>query len=193
MRVRSFVFKLYYLIWRGWLRVRVKLNTALHTYVFKLSTGSSFGIKIYFFDHKKTKVAGRLIIGNGVSFVSERADGYVELGDGVQINDNCILDCTGGLVIKDHTLISASTTVYTHSHGYDPRSLPRPKPLVIEENVWIGSHVLINDSVRTIGAHAIIGSGTILTKDVKPGTVVVGNPGRAIGVIPAEARETVKR
>ena len=54
-----------------------------------------------------------------------------------------------------------------------------PKPVVIEENVWVGFEAVILPGV-TIGRGAIIGSKSIIAQDVPPYAVMVGNPGRII-------------
>jgi acetyltransferase-like isoleucine patch superfamily enzyme len=54
-----------------------------------------------------------------------------------------------------------------------------PKPIAIEDDAWIGCNVVVLRGVR-IGAGAIIGAGSIVTRDVPAGSVVAGNPARAI-------------
>jgi serine O-acetyltransferase len=51
----------------------------------------------------------------------------------------------------------------------------------IEDQVWIGPHAVIIGGVR-IGKGSIIGAGTIVTKDIPPHALVVGNPGEVIKV-----------
>jgi maltose O-acetyltransferase len=57
--------------------------------------------------------------------------------------------------------------------------LPPSGPVVIEDNVWIGSKVVILPGVR-IGSRAVIGAGSIVTKDVPPRCVAAGNPARVL-------------
>ena len=52
-------------------------------------------------------------------------------------------------------------------------------PIVIGKNVWIGSHAIILKGVQ-IGDNAFIGAGAVVTKNVEPNSVVVGNPARTI-------------
>ncbi len=64
-----------------------------------------------------------------------------------------------------------------------------PQPVLIEENVWVGFEAIILPGV-TIGRGAIIGSKTIVSEDVPPYAVVVGNPGRIIKFIePTDTEE----
>ncbi len=60
-------------------------------------------------------------------------------------------------------------------HGFDIKAAP----IVIEDDVWIGFGASVIGGVR-IGRGAIVGAGTMVTKDVPPFTVVVGNPMRVI-------------
>ncbi len=75
----------------------------------------------------------------------------------------------------------------THPLLYDPicqfvkkETLSRTN-LVIGHGVWIGQGVIILPKVKSIGNGAIIGAGTVLTKDVLPYSIVAGNPAKIIG------------
>lgn len=67
-----------------------------------------------------------------------------------------------------------------------------PKPIVIEENVWIGFGAIILPGV-TIGRGAVIGSKTIVSKDVPPYAVVVGSPCRVIKLLEANDTDEVRK
>ncbi|WP_316929397.1 acyltransferase [Niabella soli] len=51
--------------------------------------------------------------------------------------------------------------------------------IIVEDDVWIGANATITAGIR-IGRHAVIGAGSVVTKDVPPYSVVVGNPGKII-------------
>ncbi|WP_284891987.1 acyltransferase [Cobetia amphilecti] len=105
---------------------------------------------------------------------------HLSIDNNVQVNKNVLLDITGSLELKENVFISEDSMLYTHNHGHDPRSIPVPSKLVIEENVWIGSKVIILPSVDYIGARSIIGAGTIVSKDVPPDSIVVSQAPRII-------------
>jgi maltose O-acetyltransferase len=65
-------------------------------------------------------------------------------------------------------------------HGIVRRwELPQSDPVVIEDHVWIGSKALILPGVR-IGSRAVIGAGSVVTKDIPPQCVAAGNPARVL-------------
>jgi len=55
--------------------------------------------------------------------------------------------------------------------------------LIIEDNVWIGANVTILPNANKIGNNSVIGSGSIITKDVEKNTVVAGNPGKKLKLL----------
>jgi len=57
------------------------------------------------------------------------------------------------------------------------------QPIIIEDDVWIGANVTILPGI-TIGKMSVIGAGTVVNKNVEPGSVVVGVPGKVIKTIP---------
>ncbi|PTX91312.1 hypothetical protein DB354_20910 [Opitutus sp. ER46] len=78
-----------------------------------------------------------------------------------------------------------------HDHSPGPDGTPASgllvsRPVVIEAGAWIGAHVTVLKGVR-IGQGAIVGAGSVLTRDVPPFTTVVGNPAH---VLPARTRHT---
>ncbi|GGE55706.1 transferase family hexapeptide repeat protein [Pedobacter psychrotolerans] len=67
-------------------------------------------------------------------------------------------------------------------------SVVNSKPIIICDHVWIGMNCLILKGV-TIGEGAIVGAGSVVTKDVEPWTIVGGNPAKKIKDIPLELRK----
>lgn len=152
-----------------------------------LGKGVKFQTFTYIRTPKLVRIGDFCSIGQGVAFGSETGSGIAQLGNGVQINDGVFLDHSGGLTIGDKVLISKNCTIYTHSHGFDPRSAPTPVEKAIGERVWIGSNAIILHSCTDIGAGAIIGAGSVVTKSVPAGTIVAGNPARVVGEVPASS------
>lgn len=74
----------------------------------------------------------------------------------------------------------------SHPIGYDPgagviaHSRINPVPLVVEDDVWVGHNSVILPGCKFIGRGAVIGAGSIVTRDVAPYSIVAGNPARVL-------------
>lgn len=122
----------------------------------------------------------RASISRGVEMSSEFPDSFCVLGDRIIVGRDVRLDFSGGLKVGDDTVISEGTTIFTHSHGLDPKSDPVKKPLRIGEKVWIGAGVLIVEGVGAIGDGAVVAAGSVVTKEVQPFTLVAGVPAKVV-------------
>ncbi|MEA5626097.1 acyltransferase [Nostoc sp. UHCC 0251] len=111
--------------------------------------------------------------------------GHIIIGDYCNINPFSILYGHGGLQIGNNVLIAAHTVIIPSNHVFeDKNKLIRlqgdtKKGIVIEDDVWIGSGCKILDGL-TIGKGAVIGAGSVVTKDVESYSVVVGVPGKVL-------------
>jgi maltose O-acetyltransferase len=80
-------------------------------------------------------------------------------------------------------MFGPSVQIYTVEHHHDAAlrnaGLERARPVVIGKNVWIGGSAIILGGL-TVGDGAIIGAGSVVTRDVLAGCRVVGNPAKAI-------------
>lgn len=83
---------------------------------------------------------------------------------------------------------------YNPKAGYAQADGLERTRLVVGHDVWIGECAIILPRVRSIGDGAIIGAGSVVTKDVRPYTIVAGNPATVKGVrFPAEVAEKLQR
>lgn len=103
------------------------------------------------------------------------------LGADIFINLGCRFQDTGGITIGDGTLIGHGSTFTTLNHSLDPdrRADMEPAPIVIGRKVWFGASVTVVPGVA-IGDGAVIGAGSVVTKDVPANAVVAGVPARFI-------------
>jgi len=107
----------------------------------------------------------------------------IRAGRNLFVNFNCVfLDCNV-IDIGDDVQIGPAVQIYTATHPIDPvvrlSGVESALPVRIGNNVWIGGSAVILPGV-TIGDNAVVGAGSIVTRDVAEGEVVVGNPARPI-------------
>mgnify|MGYP003308158982 CR=1 FL=1 len=125
------------------------------------------------------------------------ADGKIEIGDYTEIRENSVVGSVESVKIGSYVMISNNIRIYdNNNHPTDPAKRKEMckngfygeawrwtywdhKPVVIEDNVWIGQYVTILKGVR-IGKGAIIGTKAVVTKDVPENTIVAGNPARIV-------------
>jgi len=109
--------------------------------------------------------------------------GYnIALGSKVFFNFNCVVLDVCRVAIGSHTLFGPSVQIYTAMHPLDAderRSLEYGKPVEIGADVWVGGGAIVLPGVR-IGARAVVGAGSVVTRDVPADTFAAGNPCRMI-------------
>ena len=97
--------------------------------------------------------------------------GSVKIGRNVFINSNLLAMARGGITIEDNAMIAANVQLISNNHDpYDLCTLTC-KPVLIRE---------------CIGRHAIVGAGSVVTKDVPDYAVAVGNPAKVIKMLDKE-------
>jgi maltose O-acetyltransferase len=113
--------------------------------------------------------------------------GYnIEIGENFYSNYNLIiLDCAP-VKIGDNVLLGPNVSIYTSGHPlhYEIRNQEYEYafPIIIGDNVWIGGNVVINPGV-SIGENTVIGSGSVVTKDIPNNVIAIGNPCKVLRVI----------
>ena len=106
--------------------------------------------------------------------------GYnIRLGDGVFLNFNCVILDVVAVTIGAGTQIGPAVQIYTADHPRDPAirrtGVEFGRSVSIGKNVWIGGGAIILPGVA-IADDAIVGSGSVVTRDVPQGATVMGNP-----------------
>lgn len=110
--------------------------------------------------------------------------GYnVRAGRNLFVNYGCVfLDCAP-IVIGDDVQIGPAVQLYTATHPLEPRQRragwESARPIRVGDGVWIGGGAILLPGVG-IGDEAVIAAGSVVTRDVSPGTVVAGNPARVV-------------
>ena len=110
----------------------------------------------------------------------------IELGERVYFNFNCVVLDVCRVRIGDFSFFGPGVQIYTPMHPLNAaqrRHSEYGKPVEIGADVWVGGGAIILPGVR-IGSRAVIGAGSIVTRDVPEGVLAVGNPCRVVREIP---------
>ena len=110
----------------------------------------------------------------------------IEIGGGVYINRNTIIDSHQSIVIGKHSMIGPNCYITDGNHGTHAttRIVDQPmicSPVHIGSGAWLGANVSVLKGV-SIGEGAVIGAGSVVTKDIPPFAIAAGVPARQIGV-----------
>ena len=109
----------------------------------------------------------------------------VSLGSRVAINRGCELYPSmqtdqGLITLEDNVVLGPGVIIFSSGHDYTALHLPDiSAPVKVGKYAWIGGKSIILPGV-TIGEGAIIGAGSVVTKDIPAYTVAVGNPAKVI-------------
>ncbi len=129
----------------------------------------------------------RISIGPSASIAAEAfLHGPILIAANVSINARVTMDGgKAGIQIGAGTRIATGATLFAFNHGIAPEQPIRDQPhssegIVIGQDVWIGAQAGITDGV-TVGDHAVVGMGAVVTRNVPPWAVVAGVPARVIG------------
>jgi maltose O-acetyltransferase len=123
------------------------------------------------------RCGNKVLIKHGAYFGSGKD---VELGHRSQIGHNARID--HDVVIGDDVLMGPDVVMMSNSHAFDDLSRPinrqgatPRRPIVIGNDVWIGTRVIILPGVR-VGNGAVIGAGSVVTHDIPPFAIAAGVP-----------------
>jgi len=111
-------------------------------------------------------------------FVCENAT--LRIGRDSFVNQGTTIACSQRIDIGERCLIGEFVAIHdTHFHAISPAQPVKTAPVRVGYNVWIGHHATILPGV-TIGDHAVIGAGAVVTRDVPAKTIVAGNPAKPL-------------
>ena len=160
--------------------------------------GVTFGKKAYIREHTKILGGRYIIIGDNsrISLYSRiecyegggggRMDPALRIGSNVSMGRDTTILCCDEINIGDNCLFGSYCTIMDLNHGFNPSLGVRyecqkikTEPVNIGKNCWIGEKAIILPGV-SIGDNAVIGAGSIVTKDIPANSIAVGNPARII-------------
>lgn len=118
----------------------------------------------------------------------------MRVGKAFYANHNLVVLDGAPITFGDHVFIGPNCCFTTAGHPLDPAQrnagLEYAKPITIGNNVWIGMSVQVLPGV-TIGDNAVIGAGSVVTKDIPAGMLAYGVPCRPIREIAAKPRRVI--
>lgn len=116
---------------------------------------------------------------------------HIEIGDNFYANTGCIMLDVAKITIGKNVLFGPNVSIYTAGHPIHPDSRNSGYeygiPVTIGDNVWIGGSCVILPGVN-IGDNAVIGAGSVVTKDIPDSVCAAGNPCRVIRKITEKDR-----
>lgn len=121
--------------------------------------------------------------------------GNVIIGNETRIGMSNVI--IGPVTIGNAVIFAQNVVLSGLNHNYEAIDLPILKQkvstslIIVEDECWIGANVVITAGV-TIGKHSVIAAGAVVTKNVPPYSVVVGNPGRLIKQFDFEKKQWVR-
>jgi maltose O-acetyltransferase len=110
--------------------------------------------------------------------------GYqISIGDRSFVNYGAVFLDVATITIGDDVQLATNVQLLTATHPLDAATRiarwESAEPIVIESGAWLGGGVIVCPGV-TIGANTVVGAGAVVTKDLPPGVLAVGNPCRPI-------------
>lgn len=132
---------------------------------------------------------GTITIGDRISLrsgvVIDAQSGAIEIGRNVSLNDYTVLLGHGGIRIGDDVRVAAHVVMASFDHGYDDVDVPIrmqanvKKPIVVEDDVWIGAGVKILGGTH-IARGCVIGANSVVKGRTVPYGVYAGAPARLV-------------
>lgn len=108
---------------------------------------------------------------------------HIRIGNNAELGQRCVI--YGGVSIGDDVLMGPGVRLITRNHSVGDVGRPIREqgdvfaPIIIEDDVWLGANVVVLPGV-TIGAHSVIGAGSVVTKSCAPYSIMGGVPAKFI-------------
>jgi len=122
----------------------------------------------------------------GETFIQTGSRGSLKIGDNSHIHPRCQINAyMSNIYIGSEVQIAPNCAFYPYNHGIAPGKLIQEQPIeskgdiVIEDDAWLGFGVIVLDDVH-IGKGAVVGAGSVVSKNIPDGAIAVGNPARVV-------------
>ena len=135
----------------------------------------SKGFELRLFNKSRVTCGRNIVIRNGVKIRCNNT-GNVYIGDGVGLNNNCLINSMDSIAIGKNTIIGQDVKMYDRDHNYKEEGNRRytgfkTSPITIGENVWIGSGCIILRG-SDIGNNCVIAAGTVVKGKIPENKIV---------------------
>jgi acetyltransferase-like isoleucine patch superfamily enzyme len=127
--------------------------------------------------------------------IINNAVGEITIGNHTRIGlGNTII---GPVMIGNNVILAQNVVISALNHKFEDVLMTinqqgvKTDQIIIEDNVWIGANSSVLAGVH-IGEHVVVGAGSVVTKDIPPFSVVVGNPARILKVYDHKEQRWIK-
>ena len=140
-------------------------------------------------NHADIKIGIHCALDRGVTLLSHgeiSSQAKINIGSNTYINRNTIIDAIALIKIGRDCAIAPNCYLTDHDHGLNPRFPPLKQPMnaqetTIGDRVWLGANVTVLKGVH-IGNDAVVGAGSVVTKNVPAKAIVVGVPAKILRI-----------
>jgi acetyltransferase-like isoleucine patch superfamily enzyme len=153
-------------------------NVAIGDYVYLMCIGTR---GVHLGDNVRIREFGWVQV---TSHLTNQGEGLV-IGHDTYVGPHSILGAGGLIRIGNNVTLGAYVQLLAENHSFSDPNLPvneqgvSRKGITIGDGSWLGNSVIVLDGV-TVGERAVIGAGSVVTRDVPDGAVAVGNPARVL-------------
>ena len=160
----------------------------------KLSVGKNFvverGAEINCISTKGIQFGDKVTIGSYAIIRPSNVYGGpvgvgLKIGNHSNIGPYSYIGCSGYIEIGNNVMMAPRVSLFAENHNFESTNSPMKDqgvttaPIIIEDDCWIAANSIILAGVR-IGKGSVIAAGSVVTKDVKPYSVMVGNPAKKL-------------
>lgn len=149
----------------------------------QIGAGTRISPKAIFRNHRGIRIGRGCAVGRFVELDPQA--GLISLGDNCSLHNYVSLFGEGGITIGSDCRIATGALLISSNHRFERTDIPiRLQPLstrgiMLGDDVWVGARAIVLDGVR-IADGAVVGAGSVVTRDVGPMQIVAGNPARVI-------------
>jgi acetyltransferase-like isoleucine patch superfamily enzyme len=157
----------------------IGLNTARYRYLQRcVGKGTVVGRHTEIINASRVKIGRGCLLQDAI-YLRAGTEGKIVIGDRAALNSFCRIFGHGKVEIGEDTQIGPGSLITTTDHDYRGDLETSFKGVVIGKGVWIGANVTVLPGVE-IGDYAVVGAGSVVTKNIPPRAVAVGIPARVV-------------